>query len=219
MDTYIDRNGYMRPCMDNKLQLVDVAVSDLHVALQYVRHRGMAFQAGGACGLWPLELSRNFTSVYTCEPVAENFACLEYNLRGVENVRYERCALGRTSGFARMKLDAFERDNCGAYYSEEPCGADTDVDTVVQRCVDDIYLPSLDFLQLDVEGRELDVLRGATRTLKAFKPVVMLEAKQLPHMDRWHVDKEDAIKHLKALGWCLIDTIKRDVIMVHEDKR
>ena len=37
-------------------------------------------------------------------------------------------------------------------------------------------LPSVDFIKLDVEGAELDVLKGATVTIAQFKPILMLSA-------------------------------------------
>jgi FkbM family methyltransferase len=41
--------------------------------------------------------------------------------------------------------------------------------------VDSLALERLDFLKIDVEGMEIDVLRGARATLQACKPIVMLE--------------------------------------------
>jgi len=37
-------------------------------------------------------------------------------------------------------------------------------------------LPSVDFLKMDVEGRELSVLKGAAETIKTFKPSLALSA-------------------------------------------
>lgn len=221
-DTYIDVHGVMRPVIDQKLLQVDVAVTDLHFAVKYCRRRGLAIQAGGAVGLWPLELSKLFDKVHTWEPHPVNFECLEYNLRGATNVVATRTALGRAKGWAHIRLDQFERNNCGAYYTEPADVADASEisaqQNVLVQALDDWYFPTVDLLQLDVEGRELDVLRGAARLIAKHKPVVMLEAKQLPHMDRWHVDKDDAIKHLRACGYRLVDEIKRDKILVHESQ-
>ena len=37
-------------------------------------------------------------------------------------------------------------------------------------------LPSVDFIKMDVEGAELDILRGATLTISRFKPILALSA-------------------------------------------
>jgi FkbM family methyltransferase len=45
----------------------------------------------------------------------------------------------------------------------------------VCKSVDSLGLPMVDFIKIDVEGAELDVLDGARETLSRFKPTVTLE--------------------------------------------
>jgi FkbM family methyltransferase len=45
--------------------------------------------------------------------------------------------------------------------------------------LDSLRLPRLDFLKIDVERMELDVLSGADRTLRECKPVMMIETMKL----------------------------------------
>jgi FkbM family methyltransferase len=209
-DTYIDASGRMRPTMDRKLKLVDVATEDLDFALKHVRRFAVALQAGGACGLWPVALARRFARVHTFEPDATNFACLEHNTRAWANITAVRGALGRNAGRVALHLDDCEANNCGAYYVDG-------TGDIPQYTIDDLRLERLDLLCLDVEGRELDVLCGATQTLRAYRPVIMLECKDLPHMARWRVRADDAAAHLKALGWHLAEVVKRDRVFVHRD--
>jgi hypothetical protein len=42
--------------------------------------------------------------------------------------------------------------------------------------LDEIYNQKLDFIKIDVEGQELEVLRGASETIKKSKPKILLEA-------------------------------------------
>lgn len=64
-------------------------------------------------------------------------------------------------------------------------------------------LPRVDFIKLDVEGAELDVLRGATTTITRFKPILALSAYHKPD-DFWTLmefvkalnpDYEFALRH------------------------
>ena len=62
--------------------------------------------------------------------------------------------------------------------------------------VDDLHLESIDIMKIDVEGFEIDVLRGAGKTIKEHKPKIILEthSKDL---------KERSLKILKDLGYNL----------------
>jgi FkbM family methyltransferase len=54
--------------------------------------------------------------------------------------------------------------------------ADAAGDQVSVIRIDDLGLPSLDFLKIDVEGMEIDVLRGAAATVKAHLPWCWIES-------------------------------------------
>ncbi len=45
----------------------------------------------------------------------------------------------------------------------------------IDHLVDELGMERVDFIKLDVEGAELDVLAGARETLRRFKPIVMME--------------------------------------------
>jgi len=47
--------------------------------------------------------------------------------------------------------------------------------TTLDRIVETENIRHLDFLKVDIEGSELVFLRGAERTLRRFKPVMMVE--------------------------------------------
>lgn len=49
---------------------------------------------------------------------------------------------------------------------------------IVTRCLDTLGLPLPDLIKMDVEGHEIEVLRGAESTLRRAKPFVVLESKR-----------------------------------------
>ncbi len=61
--------------------------------------------------------------------------------------------------------------------------------TIVQRAevkpLDDLdlNLKNLDFIKIDVEGNEMQTLRGARKTVEKYKPILMVEMEQRHHRD------------------------------------
>lgn len=57
-------------------------------------------------------------------------------------------------------------------------------------------LPHIDFLKIDVEGSELDVLHGSTSIIKRFMPTILIEN-----------NSQDCTDYLLQLGYRVCDTI------------
>jgi FkbM family methyltransferase len=60
--------------------------------------------------------------------------------------------------------------------------------------LDDLELPHVDFLKIDVEGNELLVLRGADQLIKAFRPSILFESG--PIVPGRQVDRDALFHHL-----------------------
>jgi len=70
--------------------------------------------------------------------------------------------------------------------------------------LDDVYsYPRLDFLKIDVEGMELDVLKGGRSSIERFKPLIYVENDQLQksaELIRWLLNADYRLwRHLPAL--------------------
>lgn len=168
----------------------------------------MCVQAGGACGIWPVFLSKYFERVYTFEPQSVNFECLKQNTRDCSNVYATCAALGAEWGKGTMALHISEENNSGAYYVSNGEGV-----TILP--LDSLHLSKCGFIQLDVEGYEYDVLRGAEETLLRCKPVVMVEEKPLPQMRRHSYPAEfRARRFLEMHGYREVHRVHRDIVFV-----
>lgn len=190
------------PADDTKLVQVIDQVGDLQVILEHVRGHDVCVQAGGACGVWPAALAEHFRQVYTFEPDQTNFACLVVNLEGIENVAAYNLALGERWGHGKMALHESEQNNAGAGYVV--AGDDFEI------CwIDNLVLDKCDLIQLDVEGMELQALKGAERTLRRFWPVVVIEEKALPQ--GMH-EPTAARQYLEDMGYREVARAHRDVI-------
>jgi FkbM family methyltransferase len=180
----------------------DTAV-DLLEALPHVRDRRICVQAGGNCGVWPRWLADRFDTVLTFEPDHLNFTALAANTADKSNVIRFQAALGHSPAMIDL---AREPGNCGAHFVS---GAGR----VPTLRIDDFGLPSCGLICLDIEGAEIDALKGATRTIAAHKPVIVIEDKGLS--ERFGHKQFEAERWLgTGFGYRVIARPHRDVVLV-----
>lgn len=113
--------------------------------------------------------------VIACEPQRMLFAmlCGSQAMIGARNVWPRWCACGAEPGVVHVPpLDYDARNNFGGL----PLAAQTAGEPVACVPIDAWGMTRLDFLKVDVEGMELDVLRGASRTIAVSRPVIVVEA-------------------------------------------
>lgn len=134
--------------------------------------KGLAVQAGGNVGVFPVFMARMYKHVLTFEPDPENFRCLEINGGGCENLQMAPAALGAERGKCKVYQPDDEPNNCGALKvlpSEDG--------TIPIVALDEFNLPVCHLLYLDVEGFEADALRGAKETIMRCRPLIVIENK------------------------------------------
>lgn len=208
------------PLYDTKLKLVNDWVYDVDAALEVLVRMGRplraAVQAGGACGIWPLELAKHFAAVFTYEPDPLNYFCLERNVANLPHkIAAKRAALGEHPGLCVVKLDPSEKYNAGAGYTV-PVPANVDPVEVAQVVrLDDEPVFNVDLICLDVEGREIEALRGANSVIEQWQPIIMIEEKPLPQMGKDVPHQAGAATEWlqKAHNYRIVKRVHRDVIL------
>lgn len=145
----------------------------LRTVARYPKQRGVCVQAGGNAGMYPAILAEYYDRVITFEPEDLNFHCLTENCKRFSNVEAHQAILGDSDCTVGLTLPEGWNGsevcvNTGAFHVDGE-------GSIPQVRIDDLNLDRLDFLQLDVEGYELNALRGAAKTIDKFSPVIMLE--------------------------------------------
>jgi hypothetical protein len=232
--TWTTRDRWLWPSDDVKLLQVIDDVADVDKIMQFlpnIAEGAVCVQAGGACGVWPARLAKDFERVYTFEPVAENMLCLKKNIEGMLNVVPTFGALGNPDAscgevqHVGMGQHPNERHNAGsmqvkyvarlndqtlpADFLPLLCGIDMDILPVLGPA------EHLAAILLDVEGFELEAIKGAQQAIDRFRPLIVVEDKGLS--TRYNVPKGAVVDYLKARGYRVAASIKRDVVLVHED--
>ena len=223
LSEYIEFNGrrWLWPKRDEKLKQVNDWVSDLNSVLfvmtQFGREMKVAIRAGGACGVWPVALAKHFQIVYTFEPDKLNYWCLAANCSLYPTqIQHMNAALGERRGQVVTMLHHTEQNNSGAYYT-----ADADDDqkeiSVPRVVLDDFALFACDLICLDIEGREVEALRGARKVIEYYQPFIMIEEKPLPQMGPGkpvnHRPGEATEWLEKIHGYTVVEKVHRDVIL------
>jgi FkbM family methyltransferase len=157
----------------------------LHTRLRFALSPGDTFvDCGANVGAHACVLAEHVGTrgrVVAIEPVPELADRLARNvaLNGLRNVSIVRKAAAAEAGRRQFYAPAVGEDNQGqgSFYTHEGTGQrPIEVET---EPLDDILArlggKRVTAIKIDVEGAELDVLRGATRTLALQRPVVFFE--------------------------------------------
>ena len=119
-------------------------------------------------------------AVHAFEPSRKTFAVLQDNVvrSGVGGITLHNIGLGADAGVQTLNVSAGNR--AGAFVSDATeASVGHDEEQIVIRQLDEVVESligqKVDFIKIDTEGFEANVLRGATRTLAACRPVVVLE--------------------------------------------
>ena len=134
----------------------------LRKSLKYVRDFRQAVDIGAHVGYWSKHLAKSFKEVVAFEPVQENFDCL---LENAPKIKAYNCAIGKEHGLGAMINP--KESNSGAWELRK--GSEINIFPL-----DDFNL-SPNYIKIDVQGSERNVLLGAERTISIHKPVVVIE--------------------------------------------
>lgn len=215
-DTVIDGKG---PWATFRANIHDE--SFLHISNDWARHkqfidnyipedkRRLVVQGGGHHGLYAELLSSYFSTVYTFEPHPDNFYCLTLNCKS-DNIIKIQSALGATDGSLTLEEtvttgqhrilhdgDMYRMPTTGRFYRTH------------STSIDSLNLEQCDFIFLDVENYEHEVLIGAMKTIKKFKPAICLE------VSCFEKNNDFNILLLNMNGYEVVDRSSSDIYFVN----
>ena len=170
-------------------------------SVQFCALRRTALDIGGHVGFWSYYLALAFQRVHAFEPNELFAQCFERNVRA-KGVQLHRLALGEAEGKIALEVDP---ENTGATHVR--AGVEG---AIPMRRLDDFRFDEVDFVKIDVEGFERQVLEGARETLARCRPVVIVEQKEFA--GRYGSERYAAAELLQSLGAVVLAQVVQDLV-------
>jgi FkbM family methyltransferase len=144
---------------------------------------------GAWCGTWSKAMENYSKQVIAFEPDEVHFTCLEKNC--TVNCEPRQQAVGSESKFISLTEDNFTQ-------AKRVLG-DGAIEMVT---VDSLECKDIDLIKIDVEGFEMEVLKGARKVLETQCKYVMIELNS--NTGKYGSSNRECMNFLKELGYKLL---------------
>ena len=154
---------------------------------------------GAWCGTWSLAVGPLAKNIIAFEPDELHFQCLQKNK--LSNMTCYNVALGNNNQQVGLSNDTFTQAK-----------HITDTGKIQMQTLDSYNFTDVDFIKIDVEGYEMEVLRGADDTLQKTK-YLMIELNN--NSKKFGASNGIIEKHLDQLGWEILINLWPDKVFVN----
>ncbi len=180
--------------------LKSILVNDKYHARNLMKKEDVVIDIGANIGSFCI-LASSITKnkIFAFEPSSKNSYCLKKNLSNfkINNVSIIRKALGDTNKKALLHLISHcHADNIlsdsEAHWKDNTITEEVEI-TTLDTFVEENKIKKIDFIKMDCEGYELNVLGGASNVIQKFKPRMVISAVHLKN------DVKNIIKLISSL--------------------
>ena len=175
-------------------------------SLQFVKDFGVAVDIGANVGLWSRDLVRKFAHVIAIEPVVDFQECMRRNVP-MENIEIWPIALGTKDTLIDMIIT--EGNTGHSHINKDTIGTGK----VEMKRLDSLNFDRIDYMKIDCEGYEMQILKGGENTIRTHQPVIVVEQKL--HTDTG-ITKEtqySCVELLKTWGARELGRVRNDCIL------
>lgn len=208
-----DGESHFPEWMDKHGEVVDgrgtYQIEKWRACIPFIKGWQMAVDVGAHVGLWTIRMAEMFQNVLAFEPVAEFRECFVKNawMRGVKCLPY---ALGAIEGRVNMTIPPLNggRDTGGTHVAMT-----AEAGTVELRTLDSFNIRHVDFIKIDCEGYEHNVILGGMETIRRCKPCIIVEQKPHKLGPNFGIQGTPAVDLLTGMGAKVRRVIAGDYIL------
>ncbi len=165
------------------LFLCQIVIQDQYHA-KLIKDGDTVVDAGANMGVFSVLAAQNpAVTVWAFEPTPSTFELLKENTKYYPNIRCCNYALGEANKQSSILLRVGSGTNCIGEGGIP----------VLMRTIDSFNI-TMDFLKIDTEGYEANILKGAAETIKKCKPIIAMSAYHNPE------DKAELPKLLNSIA-------------------
>jgi len=188
--------------------VLDYQKTKLDTALKFVKNFTTAIDAGANYGIMSYNLNDKFSKVYAFEVETQVRHCLKKNVEKFKLNNVIVCDCGLSDREETVALN-YLKNTFGTYINKTEAGA------FICKTLDSFGLPEVGLIKLDCEGYEPYILQGAEKTIKKYRPVILMEEKNLSKR-YYGTDGNLAVELLLEWGYTMEVSWPKDCIMVYK---
>ena len=175
-------------------------------SISFVSEFNVAVDIGACVGFWSRDLCRLFKKTICFEPYIESSDCLKKNLKKYNNFELYNVALSDKVGRDKLLVST---DGIGSN-SLNGIGMKSFKPFEVEiKMLDDYVLEDVNYIKIDVQFYELNVLKGAVKTLKSNNPLLCIECARRNKKELEYVKKIN--NFLKELGYKIVGGVGKEL--------
>lgn len=164
--------------------------------------RRTAIDVGAHIGIFSRRMSKDFAQVHCFEPQQVLNDCWDLNCAGLSNLKLYKNCLSNKSGTAQMKCYEANSGQSTLHFDPNKKFMNRKykqwIDDVRLETLDSYNFTDVDYIKIDAEMHELQVLQGAANTINKYKPVLYVELHGKPEDVRAN---DPAYQYIMSLGY------------------
>ena len=155
---------------------------EMYLIKELVNKNSFSIDIGGNRGVYAFYLYKISKQLKVFEPNPECYNILKYWSKNISNIEIIKKALSNKIGVSNLLIpidkNGIKHDASGKLLTNNNYISNSVKYKIETTTLDNCKFPRIDFIKIDVEGHELNIIKGATKTLSESQPALLIEIEE-----------------------------------------